>query len=80
MERAERLRRLQELKANMAKKQGAQDQNHEMQIVMDDRTRQLRQSSGKKRHPSAKGDVIYRNENANVKVLYQDNSLPAIHH
>ena len=39
MERAERLRRLQELKANMAKKQGAQDQNHEMQIVMDDRTR-----------------------------------------
>lgn len=88
MERAERLRRLQELKKNMAVKQGVQDppdlSSYDppgVQIVADDRYNPNRNGSAnrRRRQVSAKVDnVVYSNNQAAVKGLYQDNSLPAI--
>ena len=77
IERAERLRRLQELKANMATKPIDDPNDTGIKVVRDTRKHSNRQSA-KKRQPSARADVIHRHDEANVRALYQDNSLPTI--
>lgn len=89
IERAERLKRLQELKANMNQRQSERGESDDnvIRMIRDQRARNgggLAQEH--RRVPSSNLDIIHKNKDADVQILYQDtetqhqdSNLPSIH-
>mmetsp|Transcript_37452 Transcript_37452/g.49262 ORF Transcript_37452/g.49262 Transcript_37452/m.49262 type:complete len:102 (-) Transcript_37452:918-1223(-) len=87
MERAERLKRLQDLKNNMhvrASERGESDDGI-IRIIRDDRVKRIGMDDhGTRRTPSSNMDIIHKHKESDVHILYNDvddvrSNLPSIH-
>ena len=95
IERAERLKRLQELKENMNQRAAAAAANNErgesddgaIRMIKDTRMKRIGDDVGggpyHRRTPSSNLDIIHKNRNADAQILYADDpvgsNLPSIH-
>ena len=92
MERAERLKRLHELKENMHQRVSERGESDDgaIRMIRDNRMKRIGVQDGiSRRAPSSNLDVIYKNKDSDVQILYNDDernngsradsNLPSIH-
>ena len=91
MERAERLKRLNELKENMNQRhlERGESDDGAVRMIKDNRMKRIGVQEGlNKRAPSSNVDIIHKNKDTDVQILYRDDdrngsradsNLPSIH-
>ena len=85
IERAERLKRLQELKENMQQRVNERGESDDggIRMIRDQRLKRIGVENQSRRAPSSNLDVIHKNKDSDVQILYQedgaDSNLPSIH-